>query len=49
MEASPEDCFRDANVTSCFLSGYAYATSRRKSLSRDCTAELAPRESELSG
>jgi hypothetical protein len=49
MEASPEDCFRDANVTSCFLSGYAYATTRRKSVSRDCTAELAPREWELSG
>ena len=49
MEASLEDCLRDANVTSCFLSGYAYATIRRKSVSRDCTAELAPREWELSG
>jgi hypothetical protein len=49
MEASLEDCFRDANVTSCFLSGYAYATTRRKSVSRDCTAESAPREWELSG
>src|SRR6266404_9812790 len=49
IEASPEDCFRDANVTSCFLSGYAYATTRCNSVSRDCTAELALREWELSG
>src|SRR5260370_34080312 len=49
LEVSPEDCFRDANVTSCFLSGYAYATTRCNSVSRDCTAELAPREWELSG
>jgi len=49
MEASLEDCLRDANVTSCFLSGYAYATTRCKSVSRDCTAASAPTEQDLSG
>ena len=32
MEASPEDCFRDANVTSSCLSGSVHlATTRRNS------------------
>src|SRR6266849_6937909 len=33
LEASPEDCFRDANVTSCYLSGSIHlATTRRNSV-----------------
>jgi hypothetical protein len=49
MEASPEDCFRDANVTSSCLSGYCAATRRNSGFSRDRRAELAPTEQELSG
>jgi len=48
-EASLEDCFVMLRVrSSCYVT-YVYATNRRNSVSRDCTAESAPREWELSG
>jgi hypothetical protein len=49
MEASPEDCFRDANVTSSCLSGSVHlATTRRTADDWEDTAAWAPRDLELS-
>src|SRR5258708_16567310 len=43
-EASLEDCFVMLRVrSSCYVT-YLYATNRCNSVSRDCTAESAPRE-----
>jgi hypothetical protein len=49
MEASLEDCFRDANVTSSCLSGYCVAIRCNSGFSRDHTVASAPTEQELSG
>ena len=50
MEASPENCFRDANVTSSCLSGSVNrATTRRTADDWEDTTASAPTEEDLSG
>jgi hypothetical protein len=50
MEASPENCFRDANVTSSCLSGSVHpATTRRTSDDWEDIAAWAPMELDFSG
>src|SRR6202521_1081593 len=49
-EASPEDCYRDANVTSSCLSGSVHrATTRRTRDDWEDTTASAPRGLELPG
>jgi len=49
MEASPEDCFRAANVTSSCLSDYCATRGYSSGFSRGHTVASAPTEQELSG
>ena len=50
MKASPENCFRDANVTSSCLSGSVHhATTRCTSDDWEDTAAWAPMELDFSG